>query len=163
MNVSELTDEQLSAYYQLYKKGMEKSGRFESAKINGMDSKFLYHLVRLACECEQILTTGELDLQRDRELYKAIRRGEWTLEKLEEWFGEKEKELEKLYHARPDHLPWGPDEDAIKTVLMSCLEAHYGSLDKCVNVEDEAVKALREIREVMDKYRHLSGTLNSEK
>ena len=49
---------------------------------HGYDTKFAYHVVRLIGEVEQILVEQDVDLQRDRELLKAIRRGEWTEERL---------------------------------------------------------------------------------
>ena len=51
----------------------------------GYDVKFAYHVVRLMNEVEQILVEGDLDLQRNREQLKSIRRGEWTLDQLKEW------------------------------------------------------------------------------
>ena len=41
----------------------------------GFDVKFAYHTVRLLNEAEQLLLEGDLDLQRNREQLKSIRRG----------------------------------------------------------------------------------------
>lgn len=95
---------------------------------NGYSTKFGYHLVRLMLECEQILTTHNIELDRDSEIYKSIRRGEWDLTRLEEWFYNKEKSMETLY--ANSELRHSPDEDAIKQLLIECLEMHYGSLSK---------------------------------
>ena len=97
----------------------------------GYDVKFAYHIVRLIDEVEQILTLGDLDLQRAAEQMKSVRRGEWTKEKIIEWFELKEKQLEQIY--LESKLPYGPDESKIKSLLLQCLEIQYGSLEKCVS------------------------------
>ena len=61
-------------------------------------------------------------------------------------------ELETL--CQESKLPWGPDEEAIKTLLLNCLEEHYGNLEKCIIRPDEAVQALREVNEVLRKHRN---------
>jgi hypothetical protein len=47
-------------------------------------------------------------------------------------------------------LPPGPDEDAIRDILLRCLEAHYGSLDGCIQVPGRAESLLRQIRELIE-------------
>ena len=65
------------AYSQLHKvrKGSNRSNpkRRESVRKFGFDTKFAYHIVRLLLESEQLLETGEVVLDRDREVYKSIR------------------------------------------------------------------------------------------
>lgn len=121
----------------------------------GFDSKFLYHVVRLLSEVEQILVEGDLDLQEKgrREHMKAIRRGEVSEEDIRKWASDKEKQLEKLYH--DSKLQYSPDEGKIKQLLLNCLEQHYGSLGECVVQPDEALTALREVQEVLDKHPRL--------
>ena len=142
------------AYQQLTKMGNKERKnpkRQQMIKEMGFDLKFAYHLVRLLNEAEQVLTEGDLDLQRNREQLKSIRRGEWTEQQIREYFTRKEGELETLYQASP--LPWGPDEERVKTLLLNCLEQHYGNLEKCVVRPDQAVLALREVNEVLQKHR----------
>jgi len=115
----------------------------------GYDTKFGAHVVRLADEAEQILALGDLDVQRDRERLKAIRRGEWTQEQIEEFFSRREKELERVYNEST--LPWGPNEDKIKQLLLDCLEHHYGSLSAAITVPNAAENALSQIQEICDK------------
>ena len=116
----------------------------------GFDLKFAYHLVRLLNEIEQILVEHDLDLTRSREQLKSIRRGEWTLTQVQDWFETKERALETLY--AESTLPDRPDEPAIKQLLLDCLEHHYGSIDACVVTADKAVQCLREIRGTMDRF-----------
>ena len=116
--------------------------------------KFACHLVRLMYEVEQILTTGDLDLRRNSEELKSIRRGEWTAQQIREFFVAKEKGLEAIYEAC-EILPWGPREDEIKQLLLDCLEEHYGSLEGCIVTDMTPVLALREIADVLDRHRNL--------
>jgi hypothetical protein len=69
------------------------------------------------------------------------------------WATEKEAQLEKVYV--DSKLPWGPDEDKIKNLLLECLEMHYGSLEKCIVNPDVAIVALREVSDVIERYRKL--------
>ncbi len=134
------------AYAQLKKLDTKTGGSKErqaDRARQGFDTKFAYHIVRLACECEQILSTGDLVLDRDRELYKGIRRGEWSLERVRDWFSGKERHLEDLY--RQSALPERPDLERLRGVLFDCLEMHYGSLEAVVSQrprEDKLVEGL---------------------
>lgn len=128
-----------------------QGGRQKIVEQYGFDVKFAYHVVRLLNEVEQILTEHDLTLDRNREQLKAIRRGEWTLQQVEDYFTTKERELEALYSAST--LPPGPDEKAIKELLLNCLEHHYGSLDGCIVHTDEAVRALQQIDQILSRVR----------
>jgi len=143
------------AYSQLHKMaGKNPTGkRRELREEFGYDVKFAYHVVRLLDEAEQILTHGDVDLQRNREHLKAIRRGEVSEEDLRRWASDKEQQLENVYHQ--SNLPHGPDEPAIKKLLLECLEEHYGSLEGCIVEPDAATQALREVREVLQRYDRL--------
>lgn len=121
------------------------STRRELVDKYGYDVKYAYHLIRLTDEIEQILILGDLDLQRAREQMKSIRRGEWKEQDIYDWFTEKEKQLEKLYI--DSKLPYSPNENKIKSLLIECLEMHYGSLDKCVKMDVCVDKILDEIEE----------------
>lgn len=145
-----LTDEQLLQYKTLFEKGLNKSVRFENRKRYGFDPKFLYHVVRLLDEAQQILETGDIDLQRNREQLKSIRRGEVSEKEIRKWASDKEKYLEKLYEQST--LRWGPDEENIKKLLLNCLEEFYGSLDQCVITPSRELNDLKRIKEIVNKY-----------
>lgn len=142
------------AYAQLAKirakKQSENTKRKASIEAYGYDVKAGYHVVRLALECEQILVEGDLDLERNAEQLRAIRAGLWTLERLERFFEQKESHLESLY--ADSKLPAYPDEDAIKELLMNCLEQHYGSLSAVVQRQTSVDKLVRDLREVIDRH-----------
>jgi predicted nucleotidyltransferase len=127
--------------------------RIELVEKYGYDVKFGYHIVRLLSEVEQILTEGDLDIQRNREQLKAIRRGEWTEKDLRDWFAQKEVSLEKVY--LESKLRQKPDEAAIKAVLLNCLETHYGSLQDCLVSVEPAIVALKNIQAELDKVKGL--------
>lgn len=145
------------AYSQLHKMESKdpKGKRLEIREKFGFDVKFAYHVVRLLDECEQILTHGDLDLRRAREHMKTVRRGEIGPEEIKQWFSEKEKQLEELYNREDCPVPYSPDEEVIKKLLLECLEHHYGSIDKAIVVEDAPLQALREIQDVLTRYRSL--------
>jgi len=109
----------------------------------GFDVKFAYHTVRLLEEAEQILAEGDLDLQRSKDILKGIRRGMLTEQDIRDYFTRKEAHLTRLYEE--SKLPYGPDEDAIKGLLLNCLEQHYGSLSHVVHVTERDRATLEEI------------------
>ena len=78
-------------------------------------------------------------------------RRDWTEEKLLNYFDGKDPYLTKLYEEST--IPYEPDEQKIKTLLLSCLEHHYGSLDKCIVVPDAATLALEQIQAILDGLR----------
>ena len=143
------------AYSQLHKIAIKQpqGKRAELVAEHGYDTKFAYHVVRLIGEVEQILTEGDIDLQRDNERLKAIRRGEWTEERLRAWFAEKESHLERAY--AESTLRPVPDEARIKALLLEVLEEHYGSLAGCVVDPDRAVVALRNIQTELDRVKDI--------
>ena len=126
--------------------------RTADIEANGFDTKFAYHLVRITEECEQILMEGDLDIERNREHLKAIRRGELSLEQIEEWFAKKNQSLEELYVS--SSLQHSPDEAAIKKVLLACLEMAYGSLDSVVSTQGSttATTLLNDLKSLISKY-----------
>lgn len=143
------------SYSQLHKMAGKKpqpgSNREAMRAEYGMDVKFAMNVVRLLAELEQILQTGDIDFTRDSEMLKAIRRGDWTEERVREYFTEKEKYLERLYET--SSLPYGPDEKKIKTLLLQCLEHHFQSLDNAIRQVDAADLAIEEISTICDRIR----------
>ena len=133
------------------KTSAQNEKRAASIAEHGYDLKFAYHIVRLLNEVEQILVEGDLDLQRNREQLKDIRRGEWTIEQLETYFESKERVLEQTY--ANSKLPEKPNEAAVKTLLLNCLEHHYGNLSDAVKVETGTAQMIAEMQAVLDKYK----------
>lgn len=125
--------------------------RAESIGKHGYDVKFAYHVVRLLDEVEQIMVEQDVDLERNREQLKAIRRGEWTLEQIENHFEAKERHLENTYASST--LRHSPDEAAIKTVLFNCLEMHFGSLTAAVARDQSVDRLIRDVEDVLARHR----------
>jgi predicted nucleotidyltransferase len=140
------------AYSQLSKMSgkTEESKRYTMIQQFGYDVKFAYHVVRLILEVEQILTEQTLDLRRNSDMLKAIRAGEWTEQRVRDWFTEKEKSLDEVYHKST--LRYSPTEQDIKSLLLHCLEEHYGSLSN-VLITDRTASIVSEIEIVIQKYR----------
>lgn len=147
------------AYSQLHKMRIKKpdphSKRYESILEHGYDVKFAYHVVRLLNEIEQILIEGNLDLQRNKEQLKAIRRGEWTQEQVIEYFNKKEMSLEEAY--QKSSLPYKAPMGKIKELYLNCLEIHFGSLNNAVERTRDIDDFISEMELVIDKYRGLKG------
>ena len=143
------------AYAQLNKMGKKDGDGKRQASIAkyGYDVKQAYHLIRLLDEIEQILTTGDLDLRRSHEKLKAIRRGEVAEADIRKFAANKEHVLEQMYNE--SDMPERPDEEAIKQLLLDCLEEHYGSLDGAIVLDNQPVVALRAISEIIEKNRRL--------
>ncbi len=142
------------AYSQMHKiKGKVNASNPERAATIaqfGYDLKFAYHVVRLLDEVEQIMVEHDLDLERNREQLKAIRRGEWTLEQIERHFEMKERALEQTYAT--SSLRHSPDEAGIKAVLLGCLEMHFGSLADAVRREPSVDRLIRDIQDVLARH-----------
>ena len=143
------------SYSQMHKMNIKNpepgSKRYEDIKKYGFDCKFAYHVVRLLNEIEQILIEHDLDLERNREQLKEIRRGEWTQKQIEDYFQKKESELELLY--TKSDLQHSPNEKFIKNLLIECLEEYYGSLDKCIVKPDQYQNLVNDIEMLLNKYK----------
>lgn len=124
--------------------------RQDSINEHGFDTKFAYHIIRLILEVEQILVHHDLDLECNGSFLRAIRDGEWSLDQIKEWFSQKEKDLEKVYHS--SSLQYKANENQIKKLLLECLEMHYGSLSTTLNMDINA-NILIDIQAVIDKYK----------
>lgn len=153
VNLSYLSDADLVALERSWVNNPPKENvkrRKDMLKI-GYSGKFAYHVVRLLLEAEQIMSTGDLRLDRDSQVYQAIRRGDWSLEKLTKWAEEKERSLETLF--AESKLPHKPDEPAIKKILIECLEMHYGNLSDAIVEQDKHERLVRGLEELIQKHR----------
>lgn len=112
-----------------------------------IDRKFLYHTVRLLLEAEQIIEQADINLRRDREIYKSIRNGVISLTEIEELIQRLLADLDKKF--AESTLQKSPNHDQLKTILLECLECHYGSLDNLIKItksdSDEKIEKIRNI------------------
>lgn len=97
------------------------AARFLLEKEHGFDGKHAMHLVRLMKMCEEVLTTGELIVERpDADLLKSIKHGAWTYDYIIRWAEEKDKEMEELYvKSTLQHEPRRKEIDALCIELIS--------------------------------------------
>lgn len=116
----------------------------------GYCTKDGYQVVRLLCQVEQLLMTGDMDLTRDGEFYKSIRRGEMPMEDLIKWFESKDKELEKLY-VNSTMLPNLPRYDEVHTLLLTTLEDHYGKIEN-LGTQHKFDTLMHELNQLMGRY-----------
>lgn len=139
------------SFSQLHKMRTKKPEGKRKSDVDeyGMDRKYAYHLVRLMNECEQILTTGDIDLRRDAAQLKSIRAGEWTMDQIIELFDQKNVYLEKLY--QESELRYSPDYDSIRDLLITCLERHYGDIESYYRSENTYLNALEDIAATIRK------------
>jgi len=77
---------------------------------------------------------------------KAIRRGEWSQERVAKFFEQKEHALNEAYEKST--LPYGPNQKKIRELLLQCLEHHFGNLDKAVVEPDRFKDALKQVEEI---------------
>jgi uncharacterized protein len=135
------------AYAQLHKIRTKRpdpgSKRAALVEEHGYDVKFAYHVVRLLLEVEQVMAEATIDLERHREQLKEIRRGEWSVERVDRWAQDKERDLEALYAS--SKLRHSPDEPLVRRHLLHVLEHHYGDLSTAVAATGEPERALRDI------------------
>jgi uncharacterized protein len=68
---------------------------------------------------------------------------------VKEFFTRREKELETVY--AESKLPHGPDEARIKTLLLQCLEMHYGSVQDAVTVPGQERQLLADIKALCER------------
>ena len=145
------------AYAQLHKMNIkepqEGTERYEMVQKYGYDLKFSYHIVRLLNEIEQILIEGDLDLERNREQLKSIRRGEWSKKQIIKYFELKEKDLEKAY-IDSDLQPY-PNENKIKSLLLECLEMHYGNISDAIEANVPVEQILNDIEKYIKRLRKI--------
>ena len=140
------------AYSQLHKMAIKEPTGKRKALLDeyGYDVKFAYHLVRLLDEIQQILSTGDLDLEQNREQLKTIRRGGWSEIKVRKHFEWKEKALEQL--AKDSDLPHKPRRDEIRDLLFKCLEMHFQTLEGCCPKIDVSNDLYNDIMAVMNNF-----------
>jgi predicted nucleotidyltransferase len=89
----------------------------------GYDVKHCSQLVRLIRQCKELLTTGELLVERpDREEILAIKNGAWTYEYLLQWADDQEREIEEL--ATNTTLSHEPNRKAIDALCIEIVEQY---------------------------------------
>ncbi len=93
----------------------------------GYDLKMAYHPLRLLDQLNQLLDEGTIDLMRNKEECKAMRKGEWgDFKTFDRVMSERLEALEKKALTTNAIAP-KPRLGELKVLLMNCLEEWYGS------------------------------------
>lgn len=92
----------------------------------GYDTKHAMHLVRLMRMCREILTAGEIIVDRpDHEELIAVRRGAWSYDQLMQWTEKQEQELTALYESCAI-LPKTPDTKQLDALCIELVKDFQG-------------------------------------
>lgn len=86
--------------------------------------KYGYHAVRLMDELEELLAEGSLTIGREKERHQDVREGKWSFDEIQQYFDDKEESCELLYE-NSSALPYEPDQQRIKDLLVDVLKMHY--------------------------------------
>ena len=96
--------------------------------VNGYDTKHGMHLVRLMRMCKEILSAGEVIVNRpDAKELLEIRNGAWSYDELIDWAESIDKEIEELYVSGKSCLPRKADSKALDALCVELIEMHYGN------------------------------------
>jgi predicted nucleotidyltransferase len=109
------------------KHGHMNPKRNETIQQYGYDTKYAMHCLRLMREVEQILLTGDFDIKNDKDFLIEVRKGKYTLTQLEQEFLRQEIVITQAYNN--SKLQDIPNENAIKELLLNCIEEFHGKLE----------------------------------
>jgi len=109
------------------KAGKPKEGRKQNHETFGYDVKDAYHTLRILLQVKEILSTGDLNLKANATFLKTVRAGVHTLEYVLDSFDNLLKEIDTIVK-QGSAVPYSPDEEKIKELLVACLEMKYGNL-----------------------------------
>ena len=105
-----------------------------------------YHTLRLLDQLNQLLTCGDLDLLKNKEECKSMRKGEWgNFDQFEKTFQNRMNDIEEV--ARKSPIAPNPQKAKLHNLLMDCIEHEYGSEEKATHVMTDYVSA----KDVMEK------------
>jgi len=112
--------------YQGWLKNRNSSRAATEMKI-GYDSKHGTHLIRLLVTCKEILTEGEVIVDRtgiDADMLKSIRNCEWSYERLTGYSKDLDSELDELYDK--SELRHKPDMNFLNDLCVEVTEEFHG-------------------------------------
>lgn len=110
----------------LGERGQLRVNRPELVAKYGYDTKYAGHILRLAHQGVEYMTTGALTLpmpEDARQEVLAVRRGEWSMQQALTRAGELERELADLRTTSP--LPGEPDKDAVERWMIDTYFGHW--------------------------------------
>lgn len=122
----------LHAHLSRLESGHTKEGRKHLEELHGYDTKDAYHCYRMLFELNQVLREGDLDLKRNSKFLRKVRTGEFEKDYVLTSLRCDLQELERFVEEQPEKIvvPYSPDKDRIRQLLLDCLEVTYGSLTR---------------------------------
>ena len=118
------------------------AGRKKLFETYGYDLKNAAHCLRLLRMGVELAKTGELKIDRskiDADELRSIKKGEWTLERLQK---EAELQFAAFEIARNQNpLPISPDLKTIQKLLINTVEKLWVSREIYVNIEGSFLSA----------------------
>lgn len=94
----------------------------------GYDTKSAVHAIRLLDEVEQILSVGDLDIQKNKDFLRCIREGAYSYKFILQEFKESKERCE--YLLKTTKLPDEPNEDLIKQIALLCVNRYRGCISQ---------------------------------
>jgi len=110
------------------RKRKPEGNRAKVVEKYGYDTKDASYCLRVIWELEEILFEGDLHIDRFGKEIVAIRNGKYNLREVIDIFEDKVDEIEK--NRENSVIPYAPDEEKIKKLLINCLEEKYGDLKR---------------------------------
>lgn len=95
---------------------------FSHSSLKKGDNKNMYHALRLALECEELVFDGVITLDKNREILKEVRAGKFSLEEITKMISS----IRSNVDGNKTNLPSTPKEKEIKEFLWEMLNMHYG-------------------------------------
>lgn len=124
---------------------------------HGYDVKMAYHTLRLIDQLEQILLTNDIDLERNKEECKLMRKGEWgDFDRFDNEFQKRMSNLEEIKNK--SNLSQFPRQGDLKILLQEILEEHFGSFEKMgseISQTDYEFISSKDVFEKLDKIEKL--------
>jgi hypothetical protein len=122
---------------------------------HGYDTKMAYHTLRLLDQLEQILTVNDIDLMRNKEEHKLMRKGEWgDFDRFDKEFQRRMDYISDL--ATKSNLPPAPQSGSLKKLLAEILEEHFCEDTKTIQ-NDEFVS----VKDINDKFNLILNILEN--
>lgn len=113
--------------YQDWKKNRNPERAALESKF-GYDCKHASQLYRLLLTCEELLTTGKVNVWRqDREEILAVKNGQMKYEDLMSWVEAKQYEIDQIYLARTYVVPHEPDRKRANDLMIRLIENQISS------------------------------------
>lgn len=87
-------------------------------------------------------------MEKNSDILKSVRNGMYSLDEAKVWFKEKELHLQKLYV--DSKIPYQPDWNYLRTLLLQCFEMRYGNLNEVNRDVLQYIERLEQIKKLCE-------------